>query len=132
MSGAPAPTGAPVRAASTREARPNTRTPSQLRAPGAACAPAASGRSHRPPRLRSLGVLDRWQDVLVEPEQIRGVVATLDRCEAVPGRPRVGVADPRLALVAEEADVCVGFALAQRCGEVGDPGLAHGLVLGSL
>jgi DNA-binding MarR family transcriptional regulator len=79
-----------------------------------------------------LGVLNRRRDVLVEPEEVGWVVAALDGPEAVPGRPRVGFADSRLAVVAEESDVCAGFALAQRRGEVGDPGVALRMVLGSL
>jgi hypothetical protein len=50
------------------------------------------------------------------------------RSQVDPGRRR----DSLRALVAEEADVGAGFALAQGRGEVGDPGRSYGLVLGSL
>src|SRR5829696_4479752 len=52
--------------------------------------------------------------VLVEPEEVCGVVATLDLNEPLPGRVRVGRADSRFALVAEEVDVHARVALLQR------------------
>src|SRR5262245_29899126 len=62
----------------------------------------------------------RW-DVVVEPEEVGRVVTTLDRPQPLPCRPWVGRADPRLALVAEEADVRPGVILAQRRREGRDP-----------
>jgi hypothetical protein len=48
---------------------------------------------------------DRRRNVLVQPEQVLGVVAALDLGQASPRRSRVGGAHAVLALVAEEADV---------------------------
>src|SRR5829696_5429317 len=59
--------------------------------------------------------------VLVEPEEVCGVVATLDLNEPLPGRARIGRADPRFALVAEEVDVHARVALLQRRREPRDP-----------
>jgi len=57
------------------------------------------------------GTLDGRRDVLVEPEEVGWIVATLDRPEPVPGRPGVGHADACLALVAEEVDVHTAITL---------------------
>src|SRR5918998_4458166 len=67
------------------------------------------------PRLLLVGrstLSRRRRDVLIEPEEVRRVVATLDRGEPIPGRPRVGLADPPLALVAEKVDVHTRVTLA--------------------
>jgi hypothetical protein len=45
------------------------------------------------------------QDVLVEPEEVRGVVAALGPREPLPGFPRIGRPEPRLALVTDKVDV---------------------------
>jgi hypothetical protein len=79
-----------------------------------------------------VGVVDRRRDVVVAPQEVGRVVARLDHREAVPGRPRVGVARSRLAHVAEEVDLGSGVPLLRGSGEAGSPGLADGLVLGSL
>src|SRR5439155_13383534 len=63
-------------------------------------------------------------DVLVEPEHVRGVVTSLDLGQPIPGRARVGVADPLLALVGEEVDVGAMVVLAERPSETFDPGCA--------
>src|SRR5215212_4619887 len=46
----------------------------------------------------------RWPNVRVQPEHVGWIIAVLQGDEAVVGRGAVGGADPRLALVAEEAD----------------------------
>src|SRR5215211_4481958 len=76
--------------------------------------------------------LRRRPYVLVEPEKVHRVVATLDRSEPVPGRTRVGLADPPLALIAEKADVRTAVTLAQRRREVGYPVLVHRRLIGAL
>src|SRR4029450_11749348 len=63
--------------------------------------------------------LGRRRDVLVEPKQVAGVVAALDRGEPLPRGAGVGGADALLSLVAEEADVRALVVLAQRVGEAG-------------
>ena len=84
-------------------------------------------RSLRPARLLSakrvieLLSYGRGRDVLVEAEEVVRVVARLDRARAGPRSFRVGRADARLALVAEEVDVRAGVALLQRRGEVASP-----------
>src|ERR671910_551166 len=65
--------------------------------------------------------LCRSRYVLVEPEDVCGVVAALDLNEPLPGRARVGRADSRFALVAEEVDVHARVALLQRRREPRDP-----------
>src|SRR5829696_6401869 len=65
--------------------------------------------------------LCRSRDVLVEPEEVGGVVAALDLDEPLPGGARVGRADPRFALLAEEVDVDARVALLQRRREPRDP-----------
>src|SRR5687768_6661149 len=59
-----------------------------------------------------LWIPDRRWDVLVEAEKVGRVVTSLDRPEPIPSRAWVGLAHPRCALVAEEADVCAGILLA--------------------
>src|SRR5918992_4172795 len=73
----------------------------------------------------------RRPDILIEPEEIGRIVAALDNREPLPGRPRVGLADPCLALLAEEADVRTALTMAQGGGEVGDPGLIDRRLVGA-
>ena len=42
---------------------------------------------------------------MVEPEEVRGVVAALGPREPLPGFPRIGRPEPRLALVTDKVDV---------------------------
>src|SRR4029453_11768911 len=65
--------------------------------------------------------LGRRRDVLVEPKQVARVVPALDRREPLPRGTGVGVADPLVSLVPEEADVRALVLLTQRVGEAGDP-----------
>src|SRR6266545_4324127 len=83
----------------------------------------AGGREQGQTAVRLLPrTLDRRRDVLVAPKQVGGVVASLDRHQPVPGRPRVGLADPRRALLAEEVHVRAAVPLPQRRRELVDPG----------
>src|SRR4029450_14124692 len=71
---------------------------------GAAMGPSVS----TPAAPRSSGLCWRWKpwrDVLVAMEQVGRVVAGLDRRQPLPGRSRVGLAEPLLALVDHEADL---------------------------
>src|SRR5581483_5356117 len=52
--------------------------------------------------------------VLVQPEDVLGVVPALHLCEAVPRRPRIGSARALPPFVAEEVDVCAVLAATQR------------------
>src|SRR5438046_6633624 len=64
-------------------------------------------------------------DVLVQPEDVVGVVATLDLDEAVPGRARIRLVDPRRPVLGQEVDIGAGLlARGQRPDEVIDPALA--------
>src|SRR3712207_4924590 len=71
----------------------------------------------------------RRRDVLVEPEEVRRVVAALDLGEPMPDRSRVGFTHPPLPLVAEKVDVHSRTTLVQGRREVGDPPLVHRLLL---
>src|SRR6266511_1762718 len=79
-----------------------------------------------------IGVTFGRRDVLVAVEQVGRVVATLDRRQPLPGRPRVGLADARRALVAQEVDVRAGVTVSQRRGEPVDPGLVDLRLLATL
>ena len=57
-------------------------------------------------------LLGRGRDVLVEAEEVGGVVAALDGCEPVPRFPGIRRSDGGLALVSDEVDVCPRIALA--------------------
>src|ERR671917_375141 len=70
--------------------------------------------------------------VLIEPEEVGWVVASLDRSEPLEGRPWVGLADAPLPLVAQEVDVRGALTLAQRRRERGDPVLVHRRLIGAL
>src|SRR2546422_4742014 len=61
------------------------------------------------------------RDVLVQPEEVLGVVAALDLGQPVVGSARVGGADPRLALVAEEVDVGAAVGLQNRAQQLPHP-----------
>src|SRR5215217_554166 len=93
----------------------------------------AKVRSLGPP-LRPLlpGRLGGRGDVLVEAEQVGWVVASFDRGQPIPSRARVGLAESRLAVVAEEVDIGAGVLLTQGGREVADPRLAHGSVGGAV
>ena len=70
--------------------------------------------------LGYVGLLGCWWDVVVAPEQVGGVIAALDRGQPLPGAARVGLADPVLALVANEVDIDAGDVLADRGDELAD------------
>jgi len=69
---------------------------------------------------------------LVEAEQVGRIVATLDRHQLLPSHPWVGSANPRRALIAEEADVRTALAPAQGRREVVDPRLVSRCLIGTL
>src|SRR5688500_3734166 len=86
--------------------------PSMLPAyPAGPIAAHACGRSAH--ARASTAVLLR-RDVLVEPEDVVGVVLGLDGRQPVPRRARVGGANPLLAFVADEAGVRAGVAVVER------------------
>src|SRR3712207_3454290 len=72
------------------------------------------------------------RDVLVEPEEVRGVVSSLDLDETVPRRARVGGSNGVPTLLAEEVDVRPQVALAHVRDEVRHPALARGPVVGAV
>src|SRR5919107_2632682 len=47
--------------------------------------------------LLSRTSLGGWRDVLIEPEEVRRIVAALDRNEPLPRRARIGLSNPLLA-----------------------------------
>jgi hypothetical protein len=69
-------------------------------------------------------------DVLVAPEQVVRIVASLDLDQAVPGGAWIGPVDAGGPLVAEEVDVGAQVVLLEGGGELVDPGLADGPVGG--
>ena len=77
-------------------------------------------------------LLDRRRDILVEPEEVGGIIATLDLGEPIPGRLRVGLAYPLLALFAQEAHVRTTVALTQSRREITYPRLARSPLLFTL
>jgi hypothetical protein len=64
--------------------------------------------------------LRRWH-VLVAPEQVRRVVAALDRGEAIPGRTGIGRPNTRFTLVPDEVHILALVVLAQGVDEASDP-----------
>src|SRR5258705_1701520 len=64
-----------------------------------------------------------WRDVLVDPEQVGRVVATLYSAEPVPRLSRIRRTDARLALIDEKVHVCAIVALLQRGHKAIDPRL---------
>src|SRR5215212_1895251 len=70
--------------------------------------------------------------VLIEPEQVRRIVATLDLSEPLQCWAWVGFADAPLALIAEEANIRSVVTLAQGGRKVGDPGLIDRRLIGAL
>src|SRR5918994_3019972 len=76
--------------------------------------------------------LDRRRDVLVEPEDIARVIATLDLSEPIPGRLGIGLAEPILALLAQEAHVSTALILTQSRCEIAYPRLARSPLLHTL
>jgi hypothetical protein len=77
-------------------------------------------------------LLDRRRDVLVEPEQVGRVVASLDRPEPLPDRSWVGSSNSPMTLVPRKVHVRASVLLLQGRGKVRDPGLAYGPILGTL
>src|SRR5215204_6472852 len=74
----------------------------------------------------------RRRDILVEPEEVGGVIAMLDLSESIPGRLRIGLANPLLALLAQEAHIRTTLTLTQSRREVAYPRLARSPVLWAL
>src|SRR6266511_337406 len=90
-----------------------------------------------PPRCRNrrcgpVGSRRRRRDVLVQAEQVRGVVPPLDLGQPVECGGRIGLADPLLALVPEEPNVRADVAVAELRRELVDPGPVHGGFVGPL
>src|SRR4029453_10082594 len=71
-------------------------------------------------QCRSRARAGRW-DVLVEPEEVGGVVLRFDRAQPIPRRARVCLAHPLLALITEKVDIGRGLAVPQRRGEAPPP-----------
>src|SRR5574337_35035 len=73
-----------------------------------------------------------WRDVLVESEEVIGVVASFNLREPLPGPARIRCADTRLTLIRKKIDIRAGVALLQCRREIRDPGVAHSLILGAI
>src|SRR5687768_11426226 len=92
---------------------------------------ASFGNAMKPGLAQGL-LLDRRQDVMVEAEEVGGVIATLDLSEPIPGRLGIGLADRLLALLAKEAHVRTTLTLTQSRREVTYPRLARSPLLRTL
>lgn len=72
------------------------------------------------------------RNVLVQPENVGGVVLCLDRAQAIPCRVGIGLTDAGGVLVAQESDISAGFAVAQLAREAVGPGVVRGRVARAL
>src|SRR5918994_1822996 len=98
-------TGTEVSVGAVTVMRPKLQVEVSLKSSAGSRTPGARGPGRAVRERLRRGLLGRRRDVLVEPEQVAGVVLGLDGGEPVPGLLRVGGAHAVGALVGEEADV---------------------------